>query len=77
VLDGHKSPDPVISTFSGVVSCDESVRIALTYAALNYIDVWTANIRNSYLQAPTFQKNYIIFGPEFGLKNVGKAATMH
>jgi hypothetical protein len=34
VLDGHKLPTPEGSTYAGVVS-RESVRIALTYAALN------------------------------------------
>ena len=34
VLDGHKTADPVGSTYAGVVS-RESVRIAFTYAALN------------------------------------------
>ena len=31
-----------------------------------------AYIRNSYIQAPSSQKYYIICGPEFGLENVGK-----
>ena len=48
VLDGHKTPDPVHSTYAGVVS-RESVRIALTYAALNNLDVTCADIRNAYL----------------------------
>ena len=34
VLDGHKTADPVGSTYACVVS-RESVRIAFTYAALN------------------------------------------
>ena len=38
VLDGHKMPDPIGSTYAGVVS-RESVHIALTYAALNDLDV--------------------------------------
>ena len=38
VLDGHKTPDPIGSTYAGVVS-RESVCIALTYAALNDLDV--------------------------------------
>lgn len=76
VLDGHKTPDPVGSRYAGVVS-RESVRIAFTYAALNGLDVFAADIRNAYLQAPTSQKNYIICGPEFGLENVGKVAIMH
>ena len=38
VLDGHKTHDPVGSTYAGVVS-RESIRIALTYAALNNLQV--------------------------------------
>ena len=36
VKDGHRTPEPELSTFAGVVS-RESVRIALTYAAMNDI----------------------------------------
>ena len=52
VLDGHKTAEPIISTYAGVVS-RESVRIALTYAALNGVDVIAADIRNAYIQAPS------------------------
>ena len=76
VLDGHKTPDPEGSTFAGVVS-RESVRIAFTYAALNGLDVFAADIRNAYLQAPSSRKDYIICGPEFGIENVGKIALVH
>eukprot|EP00957_Ditylum_brightwellii_P015517 1168923-Ditylum_brightwellii.AAC.1 len=38
VLGGHKTADPEGSTYAGVVS-RESVRIALTYASLNGLDV--------------------------------------
>ena len=70
VLDGHKTLDPIGSTYAGVVS-RESVRIALTYAALNELDVFAADIRNAYLQAMSSQKDYIICGPEFGVENIG------
>jgi hypothetical protein len=50
VLDGHRTPDIVGSTYDGVVS-RESVRIAFTYAALNDLWVCAADIRNAYLQA--------------------------
>ena len=53
----------------------ESVRIALTYAALNGLGVTAAHIRNAYLQASS-EKYYIICGVEFGLKNVGKIALI-
>ena len=75
VKDGHKTPDPDNSTFAGVVS-RESVRIALTYAALNDINVCAADIKNAYLQAPSSEKHYIICGLEFGLEHVGKVALI-
>ena len=75
VLDGHKTEAPNISTYAGVVS-RESVRIALTYAALNDVDICAADIRNAYLQAPSSQKHYVICGAEFGLENMGKKALI-
>jgi hypothetical protein len=53
------------------------VRIALTYAALNGLEVCTANIRKAYLQAPSSYKDYIICGPEFGVENDGNVALIH
>ncbi len=42
VLDGHKTADPVGSTYAGVVLRD-SVRIAFTYATLNNLDIFAAD----------------------------------
>ena len=70
VLDGHKTLNPIGSTYACVVS-RESVHIALTYAALNDLDVFAADIQNAYLQAPSSQKDYIICGPEFSVENIG------
>jgi hypothetical protein len=76
VLNGHLTPDATaVSTYAGVVS-RESKRISLTYAALNDLDVITADIRNAYLQAPFSRKDYIICGIEFGLENVGKKSLI-
>jgi len=75
VKDGHRTPEPDNSTYAGVVS-RESVRIALTYAALNSLDVCACDIQNAYLQSPSSEKHYIICGPEFGLENVGKRAKI-
>ena len=63
--DGHRTKDPVASTFAGVVS-RESIRILFTYAALNDLDVCAANVKGAYLQPPTSEKHFIICGPEFG-----------
>ena len=50
VKDGHKTSDPDQCTYAGVMSID-SVRISLTYDALNSIDVISADINNEYLQS--------------------------
>lgn len=75
VKDGHRTPEPDNSTYAGVVS-RESVRIALTYAALNGLEVCACNIQNAYLQSPSSEKHFIICGPEFGLENKGKRALI-
>ena len=75
VKDGHKTPSPENSAYAGVVS-RESIRIALTYAALHKVEVKAADIRNAYLQAPSSEKHYIVCGPEFGLENVGRVAII-
>ena len=31
-----------------------------------------ADIRNTYLRAPTFEMHFIICGEDFGIENVGK-----
>eukprot|EP00957_Ditylum_brightwellii_P069627 5288456-Ditylum_brightwellii.AAC.1 len=72
-LDIHKTPDPMGSTYTGVVS-RESVRITFTYAVLNGLDFWVTDIKNAYLQAPSSQKHYVVYGAEFDLENVGKRA---
>jgi hypothetical protein len=48
------------------------VRIALLVAALNDLDILSADIQNAYLNAPTKEKIYTIAGPEFETDNVGK-----
>ncbi len=75
VKDGHRHADPIASTYAGVVS-RESVRIALTYAALNDITVTCADVMNAFLQAPSSEQHYVVCGPEFGLEHVGKKALI-
>ena len=75
VKDGHKTPDPATSSYAGVVSRD-SVRIALTYAALNELPVTAADVQNAYLQAPSSEKHYVICGNEFGAEHFGKKALI-
>jgi hypothetical protein len=65
VAGGHKTSTPSSLTYSSVVSHD-SVRIALTIAALNGLSVLACDIQNKYLTAPCREKIYMTAGPEFG-----------
>ena len=93
VADGHLTPDPVESIYSGVVSL-QNLKLVIFLAKLNNLELWGADIGNAYLEAPTEEKLYIVAGPEFedwegyiltfsnalyGLKFSGKrwAETLH
>ena len=54
----------------------ETVRIALTYAALHGLNVMAADIRNAYLQAPISVKYWTTLGPEFGSELRGRRANI-
>jgi len=56
------------STYAGVVSRRESVRIIFTYTALDDLNIFAAETQNAYLQAPTSEKHSAKAGPEFGSK---------
>lgn len=62
---GHLTETPSSLTYSTVVT-RESVRIAFLMAALNQLDVKSADISNAYLNAPCREKVWIVAGPEFG-----------
>ena len=55
VANGAKTPNLTSSAYAGVVS-RESIRIAFTLAALNGLNIMTADIQNAYLQAPISEK---------------------
>ena len=65
VADGHRTETPAALTYSSVVSRD-SVRIALTIAALNDLSVLACDIQNAYLTAKCREKVWTRAGPEFG-----------
>ncbi|KAI2502898.1 Reverse transcriptase (RNA-dependent DNA polymerase) [Fragilaria crotonensis] len=71
VAGGHQTDPPKESTYSSVVSRD-SIRIAFTLAALNDLDVLSADVQGAYLNAPTKEKVYTIAGLEFGADKVGR-----
>eukprot|EP00804_Cyclotella_cryptica_P021438 CCRYP_005781-RA/>CCRYP_005781-RA protein AED:0.29 eAED:0.29 QI:0/0/0/1/1/1/3/0/397 len=74
VSGGHVTDVPPIITYLSIVG-HETVRIALTLAALNELEVKVANIMNAYMTAPTEEKIWTILGPEFG-DHQGKKAVI-
>ena len=76
VLDGYKTPDAEGTTYASVVS-RESIRIVFLYAALNGLDVFSADIHNAYLQALSSRKDYVICRAEFRIENIGHVGLIH
>jgi hypothetical protein len=65
VAGGHTTDAPSTLTYASVVSRD-SVRIALTIAALNGLNIMACDIQNAYLTADCREKIRTRAGPEFG-----------
>ena len=59
---GHTTTDPASINYSSVVSRD-SVRIALTIASLNDLDILACDIQNAYLTAVCREKIWTRAGP--------------
>ncbi len=75
VAGGHMTEVSLATmTYASAVS-RELVRIALTLAALNDLEVKTADIKNAYLPAPIGEKIWCTLGPELGGKD-GKRAII-
>ena len=56
---------PAVMTYTSIVS-RETMRIALTIAALNDLEVKASDVQNAYLTAPCAERIYTRLGPEFG-----------
>ncbi len=65
--DGHKTGASASVICNTVVSRN-SVRILLTIAALNELEVMGADVQNAFLTAPNKEKCWMVAGPEFGSK---------
>ena len=63
------------SSYAAVVS-RENVQVTVTHAALHNVSVCAADICNAYLSAPSSEKYYVIYGPEFGSQHEGCAALI-
>jgi hypothetical protein len=74
VAGGHMTGAPTIMTYTSVVS-RETIRIALTIATLNDLEVKVADILNAYISAPIKEKVWCALGPDFG-PDAGKSAII-
>jgi hypothetical protein len=72
---GHKTDPPASITYSSVVSRN-SVRIAFLLAALNNLDILSADIGNAYINADVREKVYFIAGDKFGDRHRGKVVII-
>jgi hypothetical protein len=55
VAGGHQTELPKESVYSSVVMRD-SVRIAFTMAAINFLQVLSGDVQNAYLNAPMAER---------------------
>ena len=62
ISDGHLTPDPIGTIYSGVFST-RSLRLSIFLVKLNNMGVWGEDI--AYLEATTKEKLIIVAGPEF------------
>ena len=75
---GHltQAQAPATITYASVVS-RETVRLALTFASLNDLEVKVGNVLNAYITAPVKEKVWTILGPKFGLDSGKSAVIVH
>jgi hypothetical protein len=81
VAGGHTTEAPATVTYASVVS-RESVRVALLLAALNNLEVKTADIENAYITAPPefgseAGKKAFVVRALYGLKSAGASFRNH
>jgi hypothetical protein len=74
VAGGHLTKAPATITYASVVS-RETVRLALTFASLNDLEVKVGDVLNAYITTPVKEKVWTILGPEFRLDS-GKSAII-
>jgi hypothetical protein len=72
---GDQTDTPASITYASVVT-RESIRIGLLVAALNDLDIMSADVAGAYLNADCPEKVHIICGPEFGSEYMGRIAVI-
>ena len=75
VAGGLWTEAPTQLTYSSVVTKD-SVQIAFLVAALNDLEILTADVRNAFLLAPARERVHTTASPEFGPESIGKTVVV-
>jgi hypothetical protein len=75
VAGGHVTDPPSNITYSSIVGCN-SVQLAFLIAALNDLEILSADVRNAYLNALTKQRVQTICRPEFRPSLAGRIAVI-
>jgi len=75
IAGGHVTTTPTQLAFSSVVT-RESVRIAFLIAAVNDLQILSADIGNAYLCAQCREKIHTTAGPEFGPSRIGQTVII-
>jgi hypothetical protein len=76
VAGGHWIKAPATITYASVVS-RETMRLALTIASLNDLEVNVGDVLNAYIPAPVKEKVWTILGPKFGHDSGRSAIIVH
>jgi hypothetical protein len=74
VAGGHQTKAPATITYASVVS-HETVRLALTIASLNDLNVKVGEVMNAFITAPVKEKVWTILGPKF-VHDAGRSAII-
>jgi hypothetical protein len=74
VAGGHRTEAPATINYASMVS-REMVRLALTIASLNDLEVKVGDVLNAYITTPVKEKLWTVLGPEFG-HDAGKSAII-
>ena len=66
VADGHLMLVPINSVYLGVVLLCGLHTLVFLAESNNFLETWSMDIGNAYLEDETKEKVYFIAGPEFG-----------
>ena len=73
--DRHQTLDTNQSNYAGIDTWD-SIHIVLTYASCNELEFTAGDVQNTYLQALSLEKHFILYIDDCGIEYRGKVALI-